>query len=223
MTPISKLKQSEYKEGAKLSFENFEDLIKISENAARIENYGAASALSVLAMEELSKSVILQFKAINNLVPIKNLEKYFKVHETKQKAAIAIFSAIESKFGENDSELSAEKSTFSSIVIAIIALLVIVSIMPGERKPNQKDKSLFDTIKETGFYVGYDERTRHWISPKSIHNEASYNALYKLINDFAINVKTWIFNDTLNKGNIIEFLKSLDDDIIDKNGLNKLK
>ncbi len=225
MTPITRLKQSEYREGAKLAFENFEDLIKITDKAAQIGNYGAASSLCVLALEELSKSVILQFKSINNLIPIKNLEKYFISHETKQNAGIALFATLQSKYKDNDEVLSDNKNSNSSfaVAIAVIALLIIWTLSKEKKELKKNSKSYFDLIKESGFYVGYDETSRQWISPKSQHDRESFNALFHYINDFSEKVKNWIFNDKINRENIIDFLYSLDDEIIDKRQLDKMK
>ncbi len=224
MTPITKLKQSEYREGAKLAFENFEDLIELSDKAALIGNYGAASSLCVLALEELSKSVILQFKAINNSIPIKNLEKYFTSHETKQNTGISLFVTMQSRYRNDDEILSKENSPNPANVIAIAVIALLITwALNKEKETNKNNKSHFDSIKESGFYVGYDETSRKWISPKSEHDKESFNELSQLIREFAEDAKNWIFNGNLNNENIIDFLNSLDDEIIDKKRLNEIK
>lgn len=226
MTSIYKLKQAEYHIGAMLAYENFESLLEISKNAAQIENYGAASSLCVLAMEELIKSVILQLKSINNSIPVKDLDKYFTSHETKHNAGLDLYIKIESIYGDDKEALNSnDNSKLSlSIAIAVIALLLIWYFNNhDEKKDKKRDKSYFDSIKESGFYVGYDESIRQWKSPKSEHSKKKFDDLLQLTNDFVGKVKNWIFNGNLNKDNIIDFLDSLDDEIIDKEKLKKLK
>ncbi|MGF7138316.1 AbiV family abortive infection protein [Roseimarinus sediminis] len=220
MTPITQLKKNEYRQGALLALENFESLLKISEKAAEINNFGAASSLSVLAMEELSKSVVLQLKSINNLIPIKDLDKYFWNHEIKHNAGLDLYFKLESL------EKKDEDAPKSLIVMAIAAIALII-ILYNKRKNGEenkkKEKSYFNTIKESGFYVGYDELGRKWVSPQDVHNQESYNDFFELINNFAEKVKNWIFNGKINSDNIIGFIQKLDDNIINKDILDKMK
>lgn len=225
VTNITKLKQSEYRKGAKLTFQNYEDLIEITEKAEQIGNYGIASSLCVLALEELSKSVVLQLRSINNQIPIKNLEKYFRSHETKQNAGIVIFETLQSNYQDEEEVLSDDyKSNFSlAIAITAIAIFALEHISKNEKGIKKNSKSFFDTIKESGFYVGYNEFSRQWICPRLEHNRESFTLLFNYIKEFAVKVKKWIFDGKINKDNIIEFLNSLDDELIDKAQLEKMK
>lgn len=226
MVPVTKLKQSEYRIGAKLAFENFESLLEISAKAADIENFGIASSLCVLAMEELTKSVILQLKSINNSIPIRDLDKYFWNHEIKHNAGLDLYLKIGSSYGNNNEELNPDDNSKShvAVVVVLIALLLVLYVSQKEKKiEKKKDKSYFDTIKETGFYLGYDEEARQWKNPKFEHNQKSYSELFELTNDFADKVKNWIFNNNLNRQNIIDFASALDDNVINKEQLMKIK
>lgn len=221
MTPITKLKQSEYREGAKLTFENFQSLLNASEKVAQIENYSTASSICVLALEELSKSVILELKAINSSIPIKDLERYFTSHEPKQNVGVNIFMAIESYY-----ESSEEDSTSKPYQLLIIGLFLLLLVFTNNGEDNgskKSKKSYFDLIKESGFYVGYDEISRQWISPSSNNDKESFDRLFEYISEFSEKVKNWIFNGKINKVNILEFIDKLDDNFIDKSQLNKLK
>lgn len=225
MASIYKLKQTEYRTGALLAYENFESLLEISKKAAHIENFGAASSLCVLAMEELTKSVILQIKSINNLIPVKDLDKYFTSHETKHNAGLDLYIKIESNYKDDNDEFNSNDDSKTSLVIAIavIALLLIWSYSKNvTKKDKKKEKSYFDSIKESGFYVGYDESLRQWKSPKSEHTKKSFDDLLKITNDFVEKVRNWIFNGKLNEENIIDFLNCLSDEIIDKEKLKNL-
>lgn len=223
MTSIYKLKKSEYREGAKLAFENFEDLLQVSEKAAQIGKLGAASSLCVLALEELSKSVILELRAINNSIPIKNLEKYFTSHEPKQKAGISLFITLQSNFEDNEVNEDIDiDSDFALAIIGILVLLILAVNNNDKVESKRKEKSFFDTLKESGFYVSYDEKSRQWISPRAEHNQERFDSIFQLTTDFAEKIKNWIFNGNLNKENLLEFLYSLDDEIIDKTLLDKL-
>lgn len=221
MTPITKLKQAEYREGAKLTFENFQNLLNASMNVAQTENYGTASSICVLALEELSKSVILELKAINNSIPIKDLEKYFTRHEPKQNVGIDIFMAIESYY--ESSEEDQTSNPYHLLIIGLILLLVVFASKGDNSRSKKSKKSYFDLVKESGFYVGYNETSRQWMSPSSEHNKESFDGLFKYINEFSEKVKNWIFNGKINAQNILEFIDKLDDDFIDKSQLNKLK
>jgi len=228
MTPITQLKQSEYHTGAILAFENFESLLEISTKAADIKNFGIASSLCVLAMEELTKSVILQLKSINNSIPVNDLDKYFWNHEIKHNAGLDLYFKIESTYENNNGELNFndDSKSYIAIAVVVIALLLVWYFNKkdkGEEIEKKKDKSYFDTIKESGFYVGYDKEARQWKSPKHEHDQESYNNLFDLTNDFANKVKNWIFNNKLNRENIIDFAQTLDDKLIDKNQLMKIK
>ncbi len=227
MTSIFKLKQSEYRTGAILAFENFESLIQIAEKAGQIDNFGAASSLCVLAMEELTKSVILQLKSINNSIHVNDLDKYFWNHEIKHNAGLDLYFKIESTY-ENNNELNNNEDSKSYIAIAVIVIaLVLLWYFDQKEKDkkleNKKEKSYFDTIKESGFYVGFDVETRKWKSPKLEHNQESYNNLLELTNDFANKVKKWIFSNNLNRENIIDFAYALDDKVINKEQLKIIK
>jgi AbiV family abortive infection protein len=220
MTPITKLKQSEYHKGAIFAFENFESLLEISEKAAEIGNFGAASSLCILAIEELSKSGILQLKSINSLIPINDLDKYFWYHELKQNAGLDLYIKLESIGKENN----VDSKTLIAMAVAVIAIICLVYTKQKDGEKNKKkDKSYFDSIKESGFYVGYDESTRNWESPKNEHDQDSYDNLLELTKDFAEKVKNWIFNGKINSENIIGFLYTLDDEIINKERLDKIK
>lgn len=228
MTNITKLKQSEYHTGAILAFENFESLLEISTKAAEINNFGIASSLCVLAMEELTKSVILQLKSINNSIPVNDLDKYFWNHEIKHNAGLDLYLKIESSYENNSDEINSSDDSKSYIVIVVVVIVLFLvwyfnKKNKGEKIEKKNDKSYFDTIKESGFYVGYDKEARQWKSPKDEHNQDSYNNLFELTNDFANKVKNWIFNNKLNRENIIEFVQTLDDKLIDKNQLMKIK
>lgn len=219
MTPITKLKQVEYHRGAIIAFENFESLLEISEKAAEIGNFGAASSLCILAIEELSKSGILQLKSINNLIPINNLDKYFWNHELKHKAVLDLYSKLESKGIKNNVD------NRTSILMAVVIIAIVITYTQKkeeEGKNMKKDKSFFDSIKESGFYVNYDESSRNWISPKKEHDQVSYSYILELAKDFSEKLKNWIFNGKINCDNILEFAYTLDDEIINKEILAKI-
>ena len=223
MTSIHKLKKSEYKTGSKLAFENFEDLLTISEKSAQIGKYGIATSLCVIAMEELSKSVILELRAINNSIPIKNFEKYFTRHDIKHMACISLFSTIESKFENNKIDFDFQKDSDYALAILVLLAILIVWVNKNEKTQTKRnEKSFFDLIKESGFYVNYDEQSRQWTCPSSVHNKEKFEGLYQLVKDFSEKTKKWIFNGNLEKEKLIEFLYSLDDDIIDKSRVEKL-
>jgi len=189
MTPINRLKQVEYQTGAKLAFENFDDLLEISEKASQLGKFGTASSLCVLALEELTKSVILKLKAINNSIPIKDLNKYFTSHETKHNAGLNLYSTINSKYEDNSKPSIKDEKTnlYQLAAIALIAIWAYYYANKEVKYENSvgKSKSFFDIIKESGFYVGYDESARQWNSPKSQHDKKSYEGIYELTCDFS--------------------------------------
>lgn len=226
MSGITKLKQSEYNTGATLAFENSRNLLDISTIAAHQRNFGIASSLCVLALEELTKSVVLKLKSINNSIPIRDLEKFFWNHEHKQNAGIEFYLKLDLAFsneldGEDDMGGSGSEIVFPVIVIALlISWYFIQSEREGQRI--KKSKSYFDEIKETGFYVGWDKETKMWYSPSLLHNESSYFELLEISNDFSKKVEKWIFSNQLNKENVIQFAEKLDENIINKEQLQKI-
>lgn len=220
MTPITQLKQTEYQEGAKLSFKNYESLLLISRNAAETNNYGTASSLCILAMEELSKSVVLQLKSINSLVPINDLDKYFWNHEIKHNIGLDLYFKLDSIDNKNSND---PKYLIAMSIAAIALILYLNNKKEDIEKNKKKEKSYFNSIKESGFYVGYDEYNRKWTSPNMEHNKESYDDLLELIDDFSEKVKSWIFEGKINRENIFDFINKLDDDIIDKKRLDKIK
>ncbi|MBU1012065.1 MAG: AbiV family abortive infection protein [Bacteroidetes bacterium] len=223
MISIYKLKKSEYKEGAKLAFENFEDLLNVSEKAAQIGKLGTATSLCILSIEELAKSVILELLAINNSIPIKNLEKYFTSHEQKHLAAISLFFNLKSTFETNQTKQDNEMdSDFILVIIILIVLLALSIDNKAKLKNKRKEKSFLDTFKESGFYVEFNTDSRQWISPKMEHNQERFESLFQLTSEFATSIKNWIINGKLSKENLLKFLHSLDDDLIDKSRLEKL-
>jgi len=224
ITSIHKLKKSEYKTGARLAFENFEDLLTISEKSAHVGKYGIARSLCVIAMEELSKSVILELRAINNSIPIKNFEKYFTRQDIKHMAGISLFSTIESRFENNKIDFDFRRDYDYALAVFVLLAVLIVWVNKNEKTVNKKnEKSFFDLIKEKGFYVDYNKESRQWTSPSSVNKKEEYEELYQLVLDFSEKTKKWIFNGNLEKEKLIEFLYSLDDDIIDKSRIEYLK
>ena len=225
MTSIYKLKQSEYYKGSLMAFENFESLMQIAEKAGEIDNYGAASSLCILAIEELTKSVVLRLKSINNSIPVKDLDKYFWNHEIKHNVGLELYFKIISTFENNDKLTYHKDSKWHLIIVVVLISIIILLYIEQKDKntKNKKDESSFDSIKKSGFYVDYDMDTKQWKSPKNEHSRESYNDLFELSMDFAEMVKKWIFNNNLNKESIIDFALNLDDNIFDKKQLRILK
>lgn len=78
-----------------------------------------------LAMEELTKSVILQIKSINNLIPVKDLDKYFTSHETKHNAGLELYIKIESNYKDDNDEFNSNDDSKTSLVIAIAVIALL--------------------------------------------------------------------------------------------------
>jgi AbiV family abortive infection protein len=197
--------------------------LTISEKSAQIGKYGIATSLCVIAMEELSKSVILELRAINNSIPIKNFEKYFTRHDIKHMAGISLFSTIESKLENSKIDFDFKKDSDYALAILVLLAVLIVWVNKNEKTSSKKnEKTYFDLKKESGFYVDYNKQSRQWTSPSSDHKKEEFEGLYHLVIDFSEKTKKWIFNGKLEKEKLIEFLYSLDDDLIDKSRIEKL-
>jgi AbiV family abortive infection protein len=224
MTSIYKLKKVEYKDGSKLAYENFKDLLSIAELSATKERYGIASSLCILSVEELTKSVILGLLAINNDIPFLNLEGYFKSHDFKQSTLYDFTSNLNSL--DDDQNANNDVDGFKGAIFAlfaIVALIVWIYENKEQVTTTKKRVSIFNEIKESGFYIGYNSTERSWQSPKTDFNQEFYESIFKMTNEIAELLDNWIFSGKLEDSELFDLLESLDDSVVDKARLKKLK
>lgn len=225
MTSIYALKKTEYAQGSKLAFKNSQDLLKVAEKAAQIENYGIASAMCVLSLEELSKSIILCMFAKDNKLPVKHLDKYFYDHQIKQNVGINVFMSLlvddfESFIQKEENKL---KGAVLLLALVFVALFSNSHTYKKDKNGRKTSKSSFDKVKESGFYTSYCETDRAWKSPSDAIDQKDYEGFYELLKEYAKVIETWIYKDKLEDALLDHIINNLDDSIIEKSRLNKMR
>lgn len=226
MNSINRLEKAKYLEGANLTLEHSKDLFNTAIKAGELKSFGIASSLLVLSIEELAKATALKIKSINNQIHIVKLDKYFRSHVWKQIfifEAMAVLVDTEENKNEEKIDLKNPNSTTIIIIGAVIAIAVCAYVILKNGGNLKTNKSLLDDIKESGFYVGYDEGKREWKSPNQTNDEESYNNLRELTSKAFKLVEDSFFNKKMNASNIIDFVENLGENVIDKKQFEKLK
>lgn len=237
---IGFLSKQKYEEGYQLALQNSKSHINVAMEAARIKEYGIANGLLILSAEELAKAFILKVKALDNKLPINNLYKYFENHRTKQESIIKLVISIYVKeFTKNNNQDIEENKKSNISNNQLLGLLLLIGIFitivdlfytkkssnTNKTGKNQNTNSIifFDEIKESGFYLGFDFKTKLWKAPLEINTEQKFKKYKKLLESTFKLVEKAIFKEMNVFEDAIVILDAIEDKNIDRNYLMKIK
>ncbi|GEM_PF-1911246 len=170
----------DFLKGYKLTRENFRTLRLAAKQAYLSKNYGLASSLNVLSVEELVKSVFIFIRNHNPEVGLKNFEQVFKNHKIKHSELkdivkssyegfdILYFNILEDKEEFLDRLPDKRKDEFTKEYVDVERVKKRVDKIRGYQI--QIDEILIwlqnsNDIKNNGLYIGLDTISGVWSSP----------------------------------------------------------
>ncbi len=187
-------RQTDYILGAKLTFENAKRLFKAAETLEGIKDYPTANSLLVLSAEEAVKAFSILNQGVFPEANKQGFEASFTDHKTKLKTiqSIRVITGIIHGFIDhwykpmlenidlaNKEQTAHRKTTFNGLL----------NWIQNEAKipdtPMAKERKWWDnakTMKESGFYVGFNQGK--WHLPNSITRSkylSSKNYVYVFI------------------------------------------
>ena len=146
-------------QGAKLSYENANQLFKATGHLNRQGLHGPANALCVLAFEEAAKAVSLIYTA-EGVSDAKWLLTMFREHRTKHKLAANVASLIARRIGREGVPIALKRETISGSKIS--AMIESWSLQADE-------------LKKRGFYVDFVDG--NWLTPSQVTEEHCQNSV----------------------------------------------
>jgi len=210
-----------YKEGYQLALENAKALYKVSDNTAKMNEYGIACSLNILAAEELIKAVVILTKNYQPQMDSKDFTDIFKSHNKKHKAILVVtflskylIDFICSKYEENKlyfdavDELPKEESyKFKQKYKHFYK--IIESVKNDKRETYSFDDAMkwwigANLLKNNGFYV--DIKGDKWHNPRNYTKE-QFEVERQYTKDLILNVET--FNNLFSPIKLIRELKNL--------------
>lgn len=221
MTTINNFSIKEFDLGSKLALENAKSHFKIAKISSNENQYGIATGLLILSIEELAKATILKIKSKHKHISVKNIEKCFYNHGFKHAIFINITSQIILKNEKEKNEVDQNYNDLSIILIISISILIYIIWHSFSEKKLTRKKSVLDVVKESGFYFGYSDRGS-WEIPNKIYTHESTKVLIDMVQRAFNIIENFIFNEDISSHEIISFVEQLDDDIINKKELQKI-
>lgn len=169
-------------------------------------------------MEELAKASILRIKSINNQIKINNLDEYFRSHSLKHKSIYKIFLASLDLSSNKDNNKTDKNEINKDFLTAILIIIigVIIYFLNKDSKLTNKTANInsLESMRKSGFYVGFDSNNRKWEIPNEIIDKENYTD-FKIIVDSAFETREKsLFKKCISTKNIIEFTDKLEDDKI---------
>jgi len=195
----------DFSKGHQLTRENFKILRLTAKQSYLSKNYGLASSLNVLSVEELVKSLFFFIRNHNPDVGLKNFEQVFKNHKIKHNELkeiikssyegfdILYFNILEDKKVLLDRLPDERKDEFAKEYVDIERVKNRVDKIKGYQI--QVDEILIwlqnsNDIKNNGLYIGLDTISGVWSTPTdyskvTIKTELKYaKILYLCIENF---------------------------------------
>ncbi len=220
MKHLFKLKKKEYEEGARLALLNGKNHLAVAKAAANLQQFGIATSLLVIGLEELAKASVLKIKSIDNNIRINNLQDYFRKHDLKHETIYQLFFAAKITVSDNEDETEGSgettKGSFQSVVLVILLIVIILGTAiyligkeEGENISNNENTSPLEGIRKSGFYLNFDSNNREWEYPNNHFTKAEYIEFEELVNLVFNDVEESLFKGKINKDNIIAFADAL--------------
>lgn len=229
MKHLYQLRQIEYAEGAKFTLQNAKNHINVSNEAAKINQFGIANSLLISGLEELAKASILKIKSINNNIRIDNLDEYFRSHTLKHETIYQLFFAsfdfTESKENNIPTESIQSNKNFQIVVIIIIVIIGIM-IYNSSKKDTREIKIKFNSledIRKSGLYLGFDSENRKWEIPNEAISKDDYENFKDIVKTTFEKIEESLFKGNINKKNIVDFAEKLQNENIVTEHLKEIK
>jgi AbiV family abortive infection protein len=222
MKDLFNMKESEYKIGSEMSLKNAKDHLEIARLAETINLHGISISHLILSLEELAKASILKLKSVNKELKIKNFRQYFKSHGIKHDAIFKFYiAALYYNSDEDDLNLQNDKhDDWPNLLIFFITLLVVLVV--NQDDTDTLEESPLDNIRNSGFYVNFNEKTSEWESP-NLKFDKSFNEYYEIVIQIFSALEETLFKNKISNENLIRFVSLMNDEKINITQLERLE
>lgn len=174
--------KKELREKYQQIFENGISLIQSAEKVAEIENFGTATSLLILGLEELIKyQVYLDNTREEKVFEQSEFGKVFTDHKTKHNLISEFQEAIKPEFSEkflqyaikkassqelDDNDLEIERNRFKEMGSFLSNMYQEINLTESEISDFQNWLKHANGLKNKGFYVGF--KKNQWTFPSQI-------------------------------------------------------
>ena len=185
-----------YEKGFRLTFENAQRLFTAAETLeVNKEFIHISNSLMILAAEEAMKAYTILTQHFFPEKPVEDFNKFFEDHKHKLDTIRSIIGIkqiyqIFDEYWRNPILENLDKSTDELAKIKSDGIANIVKRLNIEADSNKTDMALQNkwwqhaqTMKENGFYVGYNKGSGAWADPVSIKKE-NYVKTKKYVSEF---------------------------------------